>query len=415
VKAVTFDASIPKYVATLAAGALTTRWLTGRGRTTRFDPNAPVPDLPTPEWVYVRTRLGGVCGSDLALVRLKVSPSASPFSSSPFVIGHENVGEIEEAGSGVTGFAAGDRVVVNPLLPCEPRGVRPLCPHCAAGNYSRCENFTGGNLPVGMLLGTTRGLGGSWGEFFVAHRSQLHRVPQGLNDRAALLVEPLASVLSPVLAHTPAAGEKVLVIGAGSVGLLAVASLRAVAPEAEVTVLARHAFQAAEARRLGAAHVVATRGGEGGADGGDYFDELARISGGRLMKPILGKRVQVGGFDRSVVCVGTDAAVEDALRFTRSGGSIIMVGNVVKLAHVDWTPLWSKELSVHGSLCYNDHDFRGERRNAFAIALDLLAGELGPALEPLVTHTFALASYQEALALAFGKRRERSVKIALQP
>ena len=407
-KAIVFDAALPKYALTRAAGALSDRFLTGVGRTTRLA-EVPVPALPGERWVRIRTVLGGVCGSDLALVRLRVSPSTSPFSSSPFVVGHENVGVVAEVGTAVGGFVPGERVVANPLLSCAPRGISPVCAHCAAGNPARCENFTGGELAPGMLLGTTRGLGGSWGEYYVAHESQLVRVPDAVSDRAALLLEPLSSVLSPLLAHPPERGARLLVIGAGILGLLAVAALGAAAPGAEVTVLARYPFQAEAARRLGAAHVVLARGG------GDYFEELARLSGGRLLQPILGSRIQVGGFDGAVVAAGTEAAVDDALRFTRSGGSVLLLGNISRARRVDWTPLWLKELTLRGSVCYNEHMHGGTRRHTFDIARDLLAGGLARELEPLVTHIYPLARYREALAVAFGRRRAPSLKIAFAP
>jgi threonine dehydrogenase-like Zn-dependent dehydrogenase len=218
--------------------------------------------------VKIRTRLGGICGSDLNLVRLSVSPSASPFSSFPFVVGHENVGDVIAVGEGATRVRAGERVVVNPLLPCAVRGIDPPCPRCATGRVAVCENFTEGMLAPGMMIGTTRGLGGSWGEVFVAHEDQVHAIPASVPDEAALLLEPLATVLSP-LASRPPPGEKVLVIGAGTIGLLAVAALRALAPATRVTVLARHAFQAERAEELGADRVVRA------SRGTDHFDELA--------------------------------------------------------------------------------------------------------------------------------------------
>src|SRR5262245_66289851 len=105
-RAITFDAAVPKYALTMALGAVSPALLTGFARTTRLK-DVKEPRFPNERWVRIRTRLGGICGSDVQLVRLKVSPSTSPFSSSPFVIGHENVGVIESVGSGVRGFRAG--------------------------------------------------------------------------------------------------------------------------------------------------------------------------------------------------------------------------------------------------------------------------------------------------------------------
>ncbi len=403
-KAVVFDGAIPRYLTTRAAGVVSRRWLTGPARCTQLRDLAP-PDLPNDRWVRVATRLGGICGSDLNLVSLHVSPSASPFSSFPFVIGHENVGDVVDVGAAVTRVARGDRVVVNPLLSCRVRGIDPPCPHCAGDHPSRCEHFTDGAVAPGMLLGTTRGLGGSWGEQFVAHEAQVHVVPARVSDRVAVLAEPLACVVSPVLEHGIGEGARVLVIGAGSMGLLAVAALRALA-RADVTLLAKHRFQAEHGERLGATRVVMTRDG-------DYFEALARVTGGRLLKPILGPRIHVGGFDATFVCVGTDAAVSDALRFTRAGGAIVLLGNVARLARVDWTPLWQKELRVFGSLCYNGHRHGGVRRDAFATALELCSGDLGRALEPLVTHVVPIADFADAIAIAQGRAGRSAVKVAL--
>lgn len=403
-KAVVFDGAIPRYLLTRAAGTVSRRAVTGAMRCTALRELAP-PELPGDRWVRVATRLGGVCGSDVNLVHLHVSPSTSPFSSFPFVIGHENVGTVAEIGSHVTRVAKGERVVVNPLLACEVRGITPPCPHCDAGYPSRCEHFTDGAIAPGMLMGTTRGLGGSWGESFVAHESQVVAVPETMSDRAAVLMEPFACVISPLLDHPVPHGARVLVIGAGSMGLLAVAALRAVAG-AEVTVLARHRFQAEHAERLGAAHVVMTRSK-------DYFAELSRLTDGRLLRPILGPRIHVGGFDASVVCVGTDTAVGDALRFTRAGGTVILLGNVSALKRVDWTPVWLKELTIRGSLCYNAPSHGGTRHDAFATSASLLASPLGADLEPLVTHVVPVTEFEHALALATGHAGSRAVKVAL--
>jgi threonine dehydrogenase-like Zn-dependent dehydrogenase len=403
-KAVVFDGAIPRYLATRAAGAVSPRLLTGACRCTQLR-DVPVPPLPTERWVRVATRLGGICGSDLNLVSLHVSPSTSPFSSFPFVVGHENVGTVVDVGRDVTRVARGDRVVVNPLLACAARGVSPPCAHCAGGHPSRCAHFTDGDVAPGMLLGTTRGLGGSWGESFVAHEAQALRVPPSVSDRAAVLVEPLACMVSPLLEHPVAECERVLVIGAGSMGLLAVAALRALT-RAEVTILAKHPFQAEHAERLGAHRIVMTQSG-------DYFAELSRATGGRLLKPILGPRIHVGGFDATFVCVGTDTAVGDALRFTRAGGTIVLVGNVARLARVDWTPLWQKELTIHGSLCYNAPGHGGAGRDAFATALSLVEGALASSLEPLVTHVVPVERFDEALAIAQGRAGRGAVKVAL--
>jgi len=413
VKAIVFDAPIPTYLLTLAAGALSRALLVGPHACTRYL-DVPDPELPSPEWVRVRTRLGGICGSDLAVVSLQASPATSPFSSFPFVIGHENVGTIEAVGPAVRGFAVGERVVANPLLSCRPRGIAPPCAACAAGQPSRCAHFTDGAIAPGMLIGTTRGLGGSWGERFVAHQGQLLPVPEGVSDEAAVLVEPFACSVHAVRGALPAAGERVLVVGAGSIGLLTVAALHALAPGAAITVLARHGFQGEHARRLGAAEVVMS--------GGDVREGLAKASGARLLPTLIGPKAVVGGFDRTFVCIGGARGVDDALNLTRAGGTVVLLGNARGLDGIDWTPLWLKELTLRGSLTYGGAPggvpadggaaHGGAGRGDFAEALALLAGGRAD-LGPLVTHTFPLADHARALATAMDKRA-RSVKVAFR-
>jgi L-iditol 2-dehydrogenase len=404
VKAIRFAAPIPTYLATLAAGKISRRFHTGALACTRYtDLEQPV--LPTERWVRIRTRLGGICGSDLNVISLGASPSTSPFSSFPFVLGHENVGDVIAIGSGVTTVGVGARVTANPLLCCEPRGIAMRCGACESGHHSRCAHFTDGDIAPGMLIGTTRGLGGSWGEEFVAHEDQLVRVPETMSDEAAVLTEPFACSVHAVRANLPDAGERVLVIGAGSIGLLTIAALHALAPGARVTALARYDIQRAHASRLGAANVVPARG--------DYTTALADAGGARLLKPIIGKPVGVGGFDRTFVCIGGTRGMDDAMRVTRAGGTIVLLGNSGTMNGLDWTPLWLKELTVRGSLCYGSPVHASAGKGAFAEAASLIASGAAPIAE-LLTHTFALGEYRKALATASNKAGGESIKVAFR-
>ena len=330
-KAIRFAAPIPTYLATLAAGKISPRFHTGRLACTRYM-EVERPALPTDRWVRIRTRLGGICGSDLSVISLHVSPSTSPFSTFPFVLGHENVGEVAEVGAGVTKVRVGARVTANPLLCCEPRGVTARCAACESGHHSRCAHFAdGGAIAPGMFIGITRGLGGSWGEEFVAHEDQLVPIPDDMSDESAVLIEPLACSVHAVRQNMPLPGERVLVIGAGSIGLVTIAALRALCPTARITALARYDTQRAHAARLGAAEVVPARG--------DYTKALADAGGTRLLKPIIGKPPGVGGFDRTFVCIGGARGMDDAMRVTRAGVTIGLRGNSSLMNGLDWTPL----------------------------------------------------------------------------
>src|SRR5207244_1120660 len=134
--------------------------------------------------VRVRPRLAGICGSDLATISGQTSFYFSPLVSMPFVPGHEVVGELFDD---LDGMPAGTRVVLEPVLSCLARGLDP-CAACAAGNTSRCDRVTVGHVAPGLQTGYCADTGGGWGRMLVAHRSQLHPVPDALPDERAVLI-----------------------------------------------------------------------------------------------------------------------------------------------------------------------------------------------------------------------------------
>ncbi|HET6381349.1 MAG TPA: alcohol dehydrogenase catalytic domain-containing protein, partial [candidate division Zixibacteria bacterium] len=245
----------------------------------------PSPPLPGPDWVRLRPALSGVCGTDVALLTGKTSAVLSPFASFPAVLGHEVLAEVVEPGP-ASGMAGGERVVLDPLLGCVVRGLEPLCTWCAAGQPGHCLRLAEGRFAPGPMVGFCADLPGGWSEELVAHASQLHRAPDALRDEAAVLVEPLSVALHAVLAEPPADGQRVLVIGGGTLGLLTLAALRLVAPGAEVTVVARHPAQRELARRLGAAAVV-----------GSPLQAATERAGARRYRSILGEDVLTGGVE----------------------------------------------------------------------------------------------------------------------
>jgi len=357
--------------------------------------DVPEPELPASNWVRVQPALSGICGSDLSAIGGHASLYLDPLTSYPFIPGHEVVGKLEDGG----------RVVIEPALGCVVRGIDPPCPRCAEGRPGLCYNATEGPIEVGLQTGYCASTGGGWGEVLVAHPSQVHAVPDALTDEAAVLIEPFACSVHAVRANMPEPGERVLVIGAGSIGLLTIAALHALAPGARVTALARYDVQRAHAARLGAADVVPARG--------EYTKALADAGGARLLKPIIGKPVGVGGFDRTFVCIGGARGMDDAMRVTRAGGTIVLLGNSSTMNGLDWTPLWLKELTLRGSLCYGGPVHGGASEGAFAEAASLIASGAAPIAE-LLTHTFALGDYRKALETASNKAGGESIKVAFR-
>ena len=400
-KAVQLVISIPRYLLTKAVGAVYPPIFWGPLAMLRYR-EVPEPALPGPQWVKIKTRYGGICGSDMHTVFSKDSPALSVFVSSPFTLGHENLGIIAEIGDQVEGFVPGDRVVADPLLPCATRGIEELCEFCQQDEFSLCQNFAEGDLAPGLSIGTCPDTSGSWSPCFVAHQSQLFRVTESVSDENAVLVEPFSVALHSAMRNFPADDDTILVLGAGVVGLCTVAALRALGSGARVIVVAKYPFQGEMAQKLGTDEVIYLREG-------DYFQAVAEATGGKLYKPVLGKKVLVGGADIVYECGGSEDSIDDALRFTRSGGTVVLMGLAAIPKRVDWTPIWLNELTIKGSVWSGMETFHGRRIRTFQLALEWMAeGKLD--LAPMVTHRFRLDDYKRALAVTADKGRHRVVK-----
>lgn len=402
-KAIRFNATIPRYALGLALGKLSPSLLWS-GLSCTFVSDEPPPPLPAGDWVSIRTRYGGICGSDLNTIHLHNSPYYSPLTSFPFTFGHENVGTIAAIGPNAGDWQIGQRVIVEPLLWCKPRGFDDLCDFCAAGLINQCERFTGGDLPPGLFTGSCQATGGSWSEHFVAHTSQLYPVPDSISDENALMVEPFACGLHAALLGYPADNETVLVLGAGTIGLCTLAALRQLGSQAHILVLARYPFQAEAARRLGASEVITSGRGE------DHLAAIAQRTGASLAQPMLGKRLVLGGVDRTFECVGSDSALDDSLRLTRSGGQVMLVGVPGLAKGIDWSSIFLQELDVRAAFTYHHAEtFAGRQWSTFELALHWMAqGQLD--LGWMVTHRFALEEYAQAFRASAKRGRQEMIK-----
>jgi threonine dehydrogenase-like Zn-dependent dehydrogenase len=352
--------------------------------------------------VRIGTRYGGICGSDMGIVFLRINPALSAFVSLPIVLGHENVGTIAEVGDQVEGFAVGDRVVADPLLPCAARGIEEPCELCRLGDFSLCQNFAEGDLAPGFSLGACRDTGGSWSPCFVAHESQLHRLPEAVSDENGVMIEPFSGALHSVMRSFPDDDDVVLVIGAGTIGLCVVVALRTLGSRAHVIVLAKYPFQGEMATRLGADAVIYP--GER-----DPLEAVADATGGQLYRSVLGPELLVGGADVTYECVGTERSIRDSLSLTGSGGTIVLVGLPAVLKRMDWTPVWLKELVIIGSVWSGTEVVEDRPVPTFELIVKWMAeGKLD--LAPLVTNRFRLDEYQKALAVTADKGRHPAIK-----
>jgi threonine dehydrogenase-like Zn-dependent dehydrogenase len=394
--ALRYRKSVPRYLL-MRAGAKRIKHL----ETSRFSPlqfaEIPEPRLPTPEWVRVKPLLSGICGSDLGTLSSENSPYFSPITSPPFVLGHELVGVVTEDSGG---FRAGERVVLEPALGCAVRGIDPPCPYCASGRHALCVNVAKGDISPGIQTGFCRDTGGGWSEgTLVAHPSQLHRVPENVSDEAAVAIEPLACAVHAALKVNPKEDETVLVIGAGSVGLLVVAALRRLTRAGRIICVAKYERQRKEALRLGANEVVHP---------GETYTALPAMLGTQAYKPEIGRPVVMGGADRVFECVGSAGTMEDAVRLTRPDGDATLVGMPSARSSLDLSALWYKEVNLAGAYAYGVEEYEGERVKSFELALRL-APEIKP--ETLVGPGFRLREYREAIAAARAAGGEGHVKV----
>ncbi|MGA7672115.1 MAG: zinc-binding dehydrogenase [Nitrolancea sp.] len=401
-QALQFSDSIPRYAVSKALGTGSSRAFWSTISCLQLNDLAE-PRLPTTEWLRVRTRYGGICGSDIGLVTLHSSTSTSAYTSFPFTVGHENVGVVGEIGENVRGISAGQRVVIDPLLPCHARGFDELCPMCARGDYNLCLRFRDGSIAAGMLTGFCRDTGGSWSPSFVAHQSQVVPVPDNVSDENAVLAEPFAVALHAVLRNRPSNNQTVLIIGAGVIGLATLAAIRAIGSKARVLITARHPFQVEMAKRLGADEVIKPK------KGSDFYRQIAEVTGASVYKPVIGKDVVSGGADLIFECVGSNSTIDDALRLTAASGRMVLVGLAGIPRGIDWSPIWLSEVEVRGSFCYAMEDFAEERISTMRLTIKLMA-EDGLDLSPLVTHRFVLSDYRNALQTVTSKGRSGVIK-----
>jgi 2-desacetyl-2-hydroxyethyl bacteriochlorophyllide A dehydrogenase len=334
----------------------------GRGRVeiTR----RPVPD-PGPGEARVRVGACGICGSDLHLF-------AQGFFPPGHTPGHEAAGWVDALGDGAAGPPVGAQVAVEPMRSCG------RCASCRAGRYSICREarLAGVHDPGGLA------------EYLLVPASRLHRVPDELDARVAALAEPMAVVTRALHRGALAPGQRVLVLGAGAVGLLAAAAARALGA-GEVWISARHPHQAARARALGATRVL----GEAEATAAS-LDALSREAPVDLVVETVGGRADT---------------LQAATAAVRPGGAVSVVGVFWGSLALDPMPLLLKEVTLAWSYCYGAE--RG--RSDFAEAIDLLtAGR--DSLAPLLTHTSALDDVAKAFADAADKR-SGAVKVSVVP
>jgi len=358
----------------------------------------PEPELPGPQWVKVQVHSCGLCGSDMHMLKLDINPrisiAAIPGMERIF-LGHELNAEVVEVGKEITDLKPGDKVSYLGFFPnCKAVGHEP-CKPCAEGNYTLCLAPDKAKLPLNR--------GGGFSEFMIAHRSQWVKLPNDFTEDQALLTEPIAVAVHAYLKSPPRSGGRVLIIGAGTVGLNILQVTKALEPAAVVTVLARYPAQQEMALRLGADGVIR---------GGDCDSAVAEQTGGRLFRGMMGSKMMLGGYDVIHDTVGSGSTFQDALRWVKGRGAIVLSGVQLAASKIDFTPIWHQEICVTGINCHGQEHFGGASRTSFDWAIELIAGgKLQTA--PLISHHFPLRELRRAVELMTQKGKEPTFKIVL--
>ncbi|MEV7969947.1 alcohol dehydrogenase catalytic domain-containing protein [Sphaerisporangium sp. NPDC088356] len=305
----------------------------------------PVPRPPAPGRgeALVRSVLVGICGSDV-----HAAAGHHPFIDLPYLPGHEVVGVIEEVGPGTDGLTPGDRVVLEPNLHCGH------CPQCRDGRYNICRELAvfGCQTP------------GAMADAFVVRADRLHHVPDEMTDTTAALIEPLATPMHAVRRAEVRPGAKVVVLGAGPIGLLVLVAARAAGAE-RVVVTDLLPGKLRRAAALGADETLATDD-----------PRLAELG---------------GSADVVFDCVARESTMAQAVELVDKGGTVVVVGVPAGPVAIPLHLVQDREITVIGSLMYVREDF--------AAAIDLLRSG-AVAADDLVTAVFPLDEVARAFAAA---------------
>lgn len=385
-KTIYYEKNVPKILATKFFAKCCKSLLFSGLNAVKYNKKLPDPPLPAPTWVKVRNIQTGLCGTDLSFFKsttgTQIALEPLPVSDITY-LGHETVGVVEEVGPEVRKFKVGDRVTLMEYMSCcGNKDIRPLCPRCAEGNYCLCENY-GEKPPIKLPI-----TGGGFGDYYLAPEHQLCKVFDELTDDQATLIEPTAVSLHAVLRHTPKPGEKVLVLGAGAIGLGIVQCLRILQPECRIYVMEKVASRQEFALRLGAHEILK----------GEPYSAVAKATGAKLYEGMFHNKMMLGGFDVVYDCVGSKWAFHNCLRWLRARGTLVKVGHHMCPTEYDETPIWWQELNIVGIDAHGMEERDGRAITTFDYAQELMREGLYRT-EGFITHRFKLDDYKKAFKI----------------
>ena len=269
-----------------------------------------------PGQVLVRMLYCGICGSDVHFYKNGEPEFPDVY---PFVIGHEGAGVVVAVGEGVTSHQPGDRVAVEPGIPCR------LCEWCVSGRYHLCQSMVFLSAP--RAFGVLRE--------YVAHPAELcHILPENVSTLEGALIEPLAVAMTAVAKSGVSLGQSVTILGSGCIGLVTVLALRAIGVQ-DITVVDLFDIRLDKAVELGAARVVNARNVE------DLVGTVRELHGGQ-------------GPDFVFETAGNITSASQAPFIAKRGGTVMIVGNVVGETPINLQKMTDKEVTMQTTFRYHN-------------------------------------------------------------
>lgn len=334
----------------------------------------PEPTVLHPEKVKIKVHWCGICGSDMeeyldGPVVIPSEPHPLTGQMSPLVLGHEFSGEVVARGEHVSGISVGDNMVVNPILSCGE------CYWCKRNLPCLCEKMACMGLQAN----------GAFAEYVIVPSSNCYHLPAGMSLQKAALVEPCATAVRAVEKAEVTIGDNVVVIGAGTIGLLTLQVAR-IAGARRVIVVEVLSERIQLAKKLGA--TVALNPNED-----DVEKKISDLTNGAGPKVI-------------IECAGNDVAPPRACSMVRKGGKVILIGISSRPSPINTTDIVRMEKKIFGCHGYDDENFG----NALAL---LASGKVE--VDSLITARIKLENIVEQGFERLCSRPEKNIKIMVSP
>jgi len=313
-----------------------------------------------PDDLMIRVKHVGVCGSDLAYYE-DVTKHGTRHADYPVVLGHECAGEVVDVGARVTGFAPGDRVAVEPGVPCMK------CDYCVSGRYNLCDRMN--------FMATAPWERAALSEYIAHPAMMCFKLPANVSTMEGALVEPLAVGMHAATRAGAGPGATALIIGSGCIGLCTLLALRA---RGVSTIYSADLYELrlTKAKAFGAAQTI-------NASREDTAETVARLTGGR-------------GVDIVFEAAGDVDAAIAAQKCVKKGGKLVIIGNIHENVPVGFMNLASHEVDIIGIFRY---------RNLYPTLVEALAGGIID-IRPICTDLYPFREIQRGFDDAYERKME---------